>query len=133
MEKMIEVGGVKFPAKSTAASFISYKLNFHRDAMRDLMGLARGMPAGAASDAELTDFLASSEHFDMEVFTRFLWVFAKAADKNIPPFEEWLDSFDITPVDFIMATLPQVSELLFSNMKTGIKPKNVRAAAAAKK
>lgn len=132
MEKTIEVGGVRFPAKSTAASFISYKANFHRDAMRDLMGLAKGLPKNAASDEQMIEFLAGNESFDMEVFTRFLWVFAKAANKEIPPFEDWLDSFDASPMDFLQETFPQVAELLFSNMQTGVKPKNQHAAAAGK-
>lgn len=130
MEKTICIGEVSFPARSTAASFISYKANFHRDGMRDLLRLAGGFPKGKVSNDKVMSIIASNEDFDLDIFTRFLWVFAKSADKSIPPMEEWLDGFDVSPFDFLMETFPQVQDLLFSNLQTGVQAKNFQAAAA---
>lgn len=133
MEKTIKICGSEFPAKSTAASFISYKLNFHRDAMRDMLKLAKGMPKKAGSEQEVIDAIAESDSFDFDIFTRFLWVFAKAANSSLPPYEDWLGTFDVQPFDFIMEALPQVQDLLFSNMQTGVKAKNSPAAVRGRK
>ena len=135
MEKTIHIGGVSFPARSTAASFISYKANFHRDGMRDLLRLAKSFPANKQklSDDAVMSIIAENEDFDLDIFTRFLWVFAKSADKSIPPLEEWLDSLNVPPFDFLMETFPQVQDLLFSNLQTGVQAKNSQAAAEAAK
>lgn len=40
MEKIVRVGEYGIPIKSTAASLFSYKVNFKRDALKDLLNLA---------------------------------------------------------------------------------------------
>lgn len=132
MEKIIRIGEVSFPARSNAASFLSYKANFHRDALRDMLRLAKGFPANAQDDGAVMDALLANEDFDLDVFLRFLWVFAKAADKNIPPLEEWLESMDVSPFDLMMEGFPQIQDMLLSNMRTDVQAKNFRAAAGAK-
>lgn len=112
MEKIIEVGGKQIKAKSTAASLLRYKANFGQDGLRDFIALATDVQEGKISYD--TDFT---------VFYRFLWVFAKAADPELPPLEEWMDGFDIPPLDFIMEALPQTVPLL-STGHAMIKPKN---------
>lgn len=119
MEKMIRVGEHEFLAKSTAASLISYKANFGRDGLRDLIALTKGM-----KDGELTSEL------DVDVFFRFLWVFAKASNKEIPPLDIWLESFETPVLDFITQAFPQVMELLSSTVGGSVSPKKGVAAAA---
>lgn len=119
MEKIIKAGNYEFPAKSTAAALISYKANFGRDGIRDLVRLSKSL--GKSKDAQ--DIVAS-EDFDLDVFFRFLWVFAKAADKSIPPLEEWLGGFDIPPLDFAMEALKQSADMLSANMRSSVKQKN---------
>lgn len=116
MEKIITIGDISFPARSTAASLFSYKANFGRDAMRDLVNLAKSLP-----DSE--DISEAGEDFELDLFYRFLWVFAKAAKPDIPPMIEWLEGFDVPPLDFLAAVLPQVRELLASTFKSNVKPK----------
>ena len=48
MEKIISVGEYKFPVKSTAARLLSYRRNFGRDGMKDLLALVKGAGKGAA-------------------------------------------------------------------------------------
>lgn len=122
MEKMIHVGEYEFLAKSTAASLISYKANFGRDGLRDLIALTKGMN----KEGELTDAL------DVDVFFRFLWVFAKAANKEIPPLDVWLESFDVPVLDFVTQAFPQAMELLSSTVGGNVSPKKGMAAAIQK-
>ncbi len=114
MEKIIKIGDRDIPVRSTAASLIRYKANFQHDGIGDLFSLANGMPNGEGEVAK---------DFDFEVFWRFLWVFAKSADKSIPPLEEWLDGFDMPPFDFVSQVLPQVSDMLATTAKSAVKPK----------
>ena len=113
MEKIVKVGEYGFPARSTAASLFLYKSHFGRDGIKDLMSLAKAAPNGADV----------SEDFDIDVFYRFLWTFAKAATPGTPPMTDWLDEFDMSPLDFIAEALPQVQEMLMSTVKSSVKSK----------
>ncbi len=130
MEKIIKIGSKSVPLKSTAASLIRYKSNFGRDGLKDLVTLSKGMSASKSNaddekDSEkLLEDIMSNDSFDFDVFFRFLWVFAKSGDPSIPPMEEWLDEFDVEPIDFASSVLPQVVDLLSNSAKTTIKAKN---------
>lgn len=133
MERIIKIGEYEFAAKSTAASLFSYKRNFNRDALTDLFAMAKGMPKEIKSGSrdEVLDALIAN-NFDFDVFFRFLWVFAKAGNPKIPPIEEWLDGFDLPPIEFGMEALIQSMDLIFDSTKTMVKPKNHPAAAVRK-
>lgn len=113
MNKVINVCGYEIPVSYNAASLIRYKMVFHRDGMRDLMLLAKGGDEG----------MIENENFDLDVFYRFLWIFAKSANPDLPEMVEWLEGFDVPPLDFAQEALPQVQELLIDNMKTTVKSK----------
>ena len=119
MEKIIKVGDYEFAAKSTAASLFSYKANFGRDGIRDLISLAGGMSGNGKAEE-----IINSDSFDLDVFYRFLWVFAKASNKDIVPLEQWLETFDMPPLDFAVQALSQVTDMLMSTVKSSVKSKN---------
>ena len=123
MEKTIKVGDYEFRAKSTAASFLTYKREFGKDAMADLLKFAGSASKVDTSDENALMSALSEGNFDFEIFLRFVWVFAKSADKDIKPFEAWLDGFDVPVIDFIMAILPEMQELMFAQLKTSVTPK----------
>jgi hypothetical protein len=131
MEKIIIVGEHQFPAKSTAASLFRYKSNFNRDGIKDLIALANSIPDAKKADTDedvQKAFENITDDFELDVFFRFLWVFAKTADSNIPPMEEWLDTIDMPPLDFAFGALPQVVDMLGSTIKSSVKSKNLKAA-----
>lgn len=127
MERIIKVGEYEFAARSTAASLFSYKRNFNRDGLKDLIALTQGMPDDAEGD--IVSALVEG-NFDFDTFFRFLWVFARAANPEIPPLERWLEGFDMPPIDFAVQALTQSMDLLFDSTKTSVQPKNHPAAAA---
>ena len=129
MERIIKVGEYEFAAKSTAASLFSYKRNFNRDGLKDLIALTQGMPDDVEGD--IVSALVEG-NFDFDTFFRFLWVFARAANPEIPPLERWLEGFDMPPIDFAVQALTQSMDLLFDSTKTSVQPKNHPAAAAKK-
>lgn len=136
MEKIVRVGDYQFPVKSFAASLFSYRRNFGRDGMKDLMALVSGMGRkkqkgkkhhegnknGHVSDEDVINVFTRSS-FEIDTLYRFVWVFAKAADPQIPPMEEWLDTFEVNPFTFISEAFPQMEELLFSMAKTTVPAK----------
>lgn len=125
MEKIISVREYSFPVKSTAAILLSYRRNFGRDGMKDLMALVKGVSRKTSKkneeEAVMAAFMDGS--FEIDTLYRFIWCFAKSADSSIPPMEEWLDTFEVSPLDFISDVFPQVSDLLFSMASTTVKPK----------
>ena len=131
MERIIKVGDYEFAAKSTAASLFSYKRNFNRDGLKDLIAMAQGMPDNAEDDGVIAALIENN--FDFDTFYRFLWVFAKAANPEIPPLERWLEGFDMPTIDFAVEALTQSTDLLFDSTKTVVQPKNHPAAAAPRK
>lgn len=126
MEKIIKVKDYSFPARSSAATLLSYRRNFGRDGMKDLLALVKGFggkhTVEAVDKSELLETFADSA-FEMDTLYRFIWTFAKSADPTIPPLEEWLDTFDVPALEFVSEVFPQVSELLFSMAKTNVPPK----------
>lgn len=150
MERILTVGDCKIPLRSTAASLFSYKSNFQRDGMKDLMLLSKTMPNDRDEQAKAREKFENNEiskeeyeilkseifersladsDLNVDVFYRFLWVFAKSADKSIPPIMEWLDTIEAPPLDFLAEALQQVSELLGDTSKTSVQAKNFKAAA----
>lgn len=110
MEKILRLeetsGKIKeIPLRSTAASLIHYKSQFHRDGLADMTKLAE-------IDVDNLDGL------DLEVFYNFLWCFAYSANKQIKPPLEFLEDIDITPIDFVTQSIETIVELLTSNAKT---------------
>ena len=123
MEKIVKVGEYEFPVRSNAATLLSYRRNFGRDGMKDLLALVKDVGNKNANDADSVVQAFADGSFEMETLYRFIWVFAKSADKSIPPMEEWLEGFDIPALEFVSEVFPQISDLLFSMAKTNVKSK----------
>lgn len=119
------IGDIEIPVRSTAGSLFVYKSNFGRDGIKDLLALGKNMPTikEDATEEEMMQALAESD-FSFDVFYRFLWVFARSKNPDIPPIEQWLDSLDVAPLDFFIEVLPQVKDLILNNIKSGVKSKN---------
>lgn len=125
MERIITIEGYDIPVKSTAGSLMSYKMNFNRDGLKDLLRLSKGIPDSQnvqnQSEEEIVDNLIDSD-FDFDIFFRFLWVFAKSADPTIPPMEIWLETFEVSPIEFMVKALEVTTDLLVSTASSSIKP-----------
>ncbi|MDR3241809.1 MAG: hypothetical protein LBT37_06520 [Lactobacillaceae bacterium] len=145
MEKIITIGDREVKLVSSAATPIFYKAAFHRDFFADLSGVIETMSTFTADDesdnndekkvvdlesgntdleqddknvvdkldmGKVADFMSSG---DVTNFYNFLWIYAKNADKNIIPFEEWISSFDELP---ILEFMPDLVELMMTSITT---------------
>ena len=123
MEKIVKVKEYEFPVRSSAATLLSYRRNFGRDGMKDLLALVKNFGNKNADDADSMVQTLADGSFEMDTLYRYIWTFAKSADKTIPPLEEWLDTFDVPALEFVAEVFPQVSDLLFSMAKTNVVPR----------
>lgn len=123
MEKIVKVEEYEFPVRSNAATLLSYRRNFGRDGMKDLLALVKGVGNKNANDADSVVQAFADGSFEVETLYRYIWTFAKSADKSIPPMEEWLEGFDVPALEFVSEVFTQISDLLFSMAKTNVVPR----------
>ena len=110
LEKIIHIDGKDILFKSTGATALRYKAQFHRDFFAEIVKMAvlEEILTGKIGEAD-------PEKIDLEIFYRISWVMAKTADKNIQPMMEWLDSFDEFP---IFDVIEQINDLIASMFQT---------------
>jgi hypothetical protein len=112
--KSIEIDGRQVPFKASAAVPRIYRLKFGRDIFSDIDKLIESTQGGDAAESTL----------DVETLTIFedvAYTMAKYADPSAPETpEEWLDTFDMFSIYFI---LPQIIELWRLNTKVMVKSK----------
>ncbi len=108
MEKIIKIDGKDIKFKTTASTLVKYKAQFGRDGLIDL--------------AKLSDENGNLNvsNFDTDIIMRFAWAFAKTANKDIPPFEDWLDDFDYY---FALDILEEIVELINETLRMNNKKK----------
>lgn len=113
MEKIINIDGRDVKFKSSAAFLLRYKMQFHRDGLRDLIKLQ-----GAINpDTKEIDNLQA---LDLDVFYNMTWVLAKVANPQIPPPLEWLDTFSEFP---LMDIIPEVLDLMMLCLQSSVESK----------
>ena len=112
--KSIEIDGRQVPFKASAAVPRIYRLKFGRDIFSDIDKLVKATQGGDAAESTL----------DVETLTIFedvAYTMAKYADPSAPETpEEWLDTFDMFSIYFI---LPQIIELWRLNTKVMVESK----------
>ena len=112
--KSIEIDGRQVPFKASAAVPRIYRLKFGRDIFSDIDKLVDATQGGDAAESTL----------DVETLTIFedvAYTMAKYADPSVPETsEEWLDTFDMFSIYFI---LPQIIELWRLNTKVMVESK----------
>ena len=90
MEKIVNIGGKDFTMKSTAANLLKYKAQFGRDLFEDVQRLQEAM---------LPDGTVDLSKIDLEVVYNMCWLLIKAANPELPPPFEWLDTLDSFPLE----------------------------------
>ena len=105
MEKIINIDGREVKLKTNGAFLFRYKEQFHRDALRDLTTLAK-----IKED--------NMEELEIVVFYNFFWTMARAANPEIPPLKEYLETFDEFP---ILDILPDIVEMAMLNLQSAKK------------
>ncbi|RKW14805.1 MAG: hypothetical protein D8B54_08020 [Catonella sp.] len=115
MEGMLRIDGREIRLKATAATPIRYRSEFGVDFFKDVyrFGVSGNTIAKSDSGKAVTDEELNA--IELDCVYRLLWAFAKEADKDILPFMEWLESFDVLPfTDCAKAISPLINKLMQS-------------------
>ena len=95
MEKTVKIGGVDYKMKSTAANLLKYKAQFGRDLLTDVQKLQSAqIPKSKENPKGGWDF----SKIDLEMLYEMVWLLIKAANPELPPPMEWLDTLDSFPL-----------------------------------
>ncbi|WP_026886720.1 hypothetical protein [Clostridium beijerinckii] len=110
MEKTITIDNKEVTFKSTAATPLRFKAQFHKDYFAEIIKLNK---LNKFKDA--TDNFEMLENADFEIFYNIIWVLAKTADKSIPDPITWLDGFDEFP---LFEIIPEIQDLIASSIQS---------------
>ncbi|WML38706.1 hypothetical protein RCG19_16075 [Neobacillus sp. OS1-2] len=111
MEKTIVIDNRPVRFKSTGATPLRYKAQFHKDFFVDILRLNSLKKLNAGEDLTAKDI----ELVDFDVLYNITWVMAKTADSTLPEPLEWLDSFDVFP---LMDIVPQIQDLIGASLQS---------------
>ena len=115
MEKIVKIGGHDYKMKSTAANLLKYKRQFGRDLLEDIAKMQSAM----GRDGEI-----DISKVDLEMVYEMCWLLIKAADPELPPPYEWLDTLDSFPLE----DAAKEAMALYVESMTGKESKNPEAA-----
>jgi hypothetical protein len=110
MEKTILIDGKDIRFKSTGATPLRYKAQFHKDFFVEILKLNSLKGLQKAEDIKTEDI----EKVDFDVLYNIVWVLAKTASKDIPEPIEWLDQFNEFP---LMEIIPELQDLIQSTIQ----------------
>ncbi|GEP66494.1 hypothetical protein CBE01nite_42620 [Clostridium beijerinckii] len=110
MEKTITIDNKEVTFKSTAATPLRFKAQFHKDYFAEIIKLNR---LNKFKDAK--DNFEMLENADFEIFYNIIWVLAKTADNSIPDPITWLDGFDEFP---LFQIIPEIQDLIASSIQS---------------
>jgi hypothetical protein len=113
MEKTIVIDGKEVKFKSTGATPLRYKAQFHKDYFSEIMKLSMLEKLGNLNKDIVTS--EDLEGLDFEVFYNIAWTMAKTADKEILDPLTWLDSFDTFPM---IEIIPELQEMILSSLQS---------------
>ncbi|AVK48934.1 hypothetical protein AXY43_13370 [Clostridium sp. MF28] len=110
METTITIDNKEVKFKSTAATPLRFKAQFHKDYFAEIIKLNR---LNKFKDA--ADNFEMLENADFEIFYNIIWVLAKTANNSIPDPITWLDGFDEFP---LFQIIPQIQDLIASSIQS---------------
>ncbi|CUW10581.1 hypothetical protein C122C_0820 [Leuconostoc gelidum subsp. gasicomitatum] len=117
MEKTINISGNEVRLISSGATPIIYKNAFGRDFFSDLGTFLKlaDTSSKAKKGQEMSALLSLFSNGDITIMYNFVWIYAKNADMNLKPLEEWLTGFEEFPMfDF----LGDVMDLVMRSVST---------------
>jgi|SRR5699024_11347436 len=103
MEAIIHVNEQKVRLKANAITAMHYKNQFKSDVLKDTLHALGGIEAiiklkGLEKSENYKQLAEVIDNIDTVLVYQLVWAFAKTADRNLPPFFDWLEVNDLPPV-----------------------------------
>jgi len=123
MRKKVFVGDQEYELGTNGYTPIAYKQQFGKDYFQDLFSMLKNQSFmnelnKLETDKELTanniDISMLSD-FDMTFFNRLFWTFAKSANPQIKPYEQFFMEMEVFPIQEVG---PVLMEMLNASMTT---------------
>lgn len=128
MQATIYLGDKPVNLRSSAATPLIFKMQFHRDYFSALLSLYNGFKSmvnvksedkeGKDEDVKIDMEKLDPDKFDMSVLWDFVWALAKNADHTIPEPIAFFSQFESLDLEEVV---PQIQELLMASMQTAKK------------
>lgn len=116
------VGEQEYELGTSAYTPIAYKQQFGKDYFQDLFSMLQNqslmselnrLNSGEKESNEVDISILSD--FDMTFFNRLFWTFAKTANPNIKPYEQFFMEMESFPIQEVG---PELMEMLNASMST---------------
>lgn len=122
MEKTVYIDGKAIRFKSTGATPLRYKAQFHKDFFVEILKLNSLKKLQVGEDLKPEDI----QHVDFDVLYNIAWVLAKTANDKIPEPFTWLDGFSQFPLMDIMVQIQDLISASLQAKKKSNHPANKR-------
>jgi hypothetical protein len=120
MESIIKLGDEEVRLKANAITAMHYKNQFKSDVLKDTLNALGGIE----TVMKLRDLQRVEDYqklqlmldgIDTVLVYQLVWSFAKTADRQFPPFYQWIENADLPPVTELLLEENFV-ELLIGNV-----------------
>ena len=123
MRKIVLVGDQEYELGTNGYTPIAYKQQFGKDYFQDLFSMLKNQSFmnelnKLEHDKELTATnidISMLSDFDMTFFNRLFWTFAKSANPQIKPYEQFYMEMESFPIQEVG---PELMEMLNASMST---------------
>ena len=122
MLKTIKIDGKAVDFQITASFPLRFENQFNYDILQALLPtvaeIFEGIQGAENKDEEVVAVLNNLMSLKLTDIQKLIWVFAKAADKEVPDIVDWYDSFNEFPmVDVVTELAPCLIDSLISKKK----------------
>ena len=127
------VGEQEYELGTSAYTPIAYKQQFGKDYFQDLFSMLKNQSFmnelnKLETDKELTATnidISMLSDFDMTFFNRLFWTFAKSANPQIKPYEQFFMEMEVFPIQEVGPVLMEMLNASMSTKKSQISQKQL--------
>ena len=132
MRKIIMVGDQEYELGTNGYTPIAYKQQFGKDYFQDLFSMLQNqslmselnkLNSGEKESNEVDISILSD--FDMTFFNRLFWTFAKSANPQIKPYEQFFMEMEVFPIQEVGPVLMEMLNASMSTKKSQISQKQL--------
>lgn len=114
MDKVINIGSRRVRLVNNGLALTLYKREFGTNLIPDIFAMFGGQKY-AQRAVDTGEF--EIEKLDVQKLFNLTYLFAKIADKDLPPQDEWLEAFDCFPIgDVAMEVIPLAMECITADV-----------------
>ncbi|MCT0009827.1 hypothetical protein EFL45_06395 [Weissella confusa] len=115
MKKIVNIGGTEVNMVTSGATPIFYRNEFNGDFFSKFKAIIELATKSSEAKTDTERFETTFNSEEILLIQQFAWVYAKNANANIAPLEQWLAEFEEFPV---FDVLSELVELMMTSITT---------------